>query len=172
MSLTADTGLEVNVPIDDVLGSRQLFISASARPSVRFGKCPILFGGYLPLIGPLALRPDIRGFFEARDVLDAGTDAALLKQNVYYGVGFDASLKMRFPFVPMLSKFSAEVGYKQMRLFEQNVNFDNVIMREASLTYEPVESANYVIKGTYANGRDLVTFQEQKTFSAQLGIKY
>jgi hypothetical protein len=131
-----------------------------------------LFGGYLPAVGPFIFRPDIRGIVEARDVLDAGSDPALLTQNVYYGVGFEASLKMRIPFIPELSKFSAEYTYTQLRLFEQNVHFDNVIMRKASLVYKPAESANYVIKGSYDSGRDLVTFQEQKTFSAELGIRY
>jgi hypothetical protein len=169
--LSYTAAVKLDYPIDEVQNSEQFKLRASLQPSIRLApdQAP-LFGGYFAL-GMLYVRPDIELFVEGADVINAGTNKALTKDGDYYGAGLDFSTRVRLGSDSFLSNFVLAYNYKYISYFAGEIDLANLTWREASIEFQP-GTANYVVKGSYKDGKDFQTFQRQDMWTVGLGIRF
>jgi hypothetical protein len=166
-----NVGLSPEATFDIAQESRVVRTKFFAEPSFRIGRegsdVPVL-GGYMDEIGPIALRPAAALIGELAYVTDKGTNAALEDQRSYFGLGFETSLRLRTPFVPVLANFEAGVTYRYLQLFGTNIA--NAHRLSASLNYQLTQFVAMAFE--YIDGRNEETFQQERFWSVSLGFRY
>ena len=166
-----DIGIEPEATFDIAQKSRVVKAKFFVDPSFRIGRegsdFPVL-GGYMDEIGPIALRPAAKLVGELAYVADKGTNSALEDERSYFGLGLEASLHLRVPFVPMLENFVAGVRYRYLGLF--GTNLSSAHRTTASLSYQFSSFLAAVFE--YVDGRNMDTFQKERFWSIALSLRY
>lgn len=131
----------------------------------------ILFGTYLPPIGPLQLRPELTLIGDASDVYKRGSSKELAGASDYFGLGGELSLRTRFDAGQPLSDFVLQLGVRHLSLFG-DVN-KNVARRWfASLEFAPQNFPYLGIRFALSKGENDDTFQNEETYGLELTLRY
>jgi hypothetical protein len=172
-SMSAEAGLYPTATLDREQDSEILKLKGFVAPSFSIGSerdSKVFLGGYLPLIGPLTVRPDLKLLAEMGHVFAKGSSTDIDDDDQYAGLGGEASLKFRFPMVPILTHFVPSVSYRDLRLISGK---KHAIRRVTTmLTYAFPQNPNLVINFSYENGENEETFQDEEFWKLSLGVRY
>ncbi|HZJ12605.1 MAG TPA: hypothetical protein VFD26_08150 [Methyloceanibacter sp.] len=162
-------GLTASRIIDDGDGSDQANLSAFLIPSfsLPFGPRP-LFGGYIRVLGPMIIRPEIQLLAAARQIEDAGTNPALQGKDSYYGVGFNQRIDVMFTGVPLFQELRGYLEYRVMR----NFGTRDADMFKAGVFYPIFGWDRLSLNFDYTDGRDLATLLEDTQYMLGLAFRY
>ncbi len=167
-SFVANTGLTASRIIDDNDGSDQSSLSAYMIPSFALpvGPSP-LFGGYIRLLGPMIVRPELQLLASGRQIEDAGTNPALQGKDSYFGVGFNQRIDIMFTGLPVFQNLR---GYLEYRLMH-NFGVRDADLFQAGLYY-PLFGEFLSLNFDYSDGRDLATLLEDTQYMLGLAFRY
>lgn len=171
--LSAALAVNPKYQFDLEQNSERLTLQAFAVPTLELGDGgPILFGGWQDITGPLEIRPNIVLLAEAADVVDAGDSQELAGVDSYFGLGGDASIKLRLDDIPVLSEFVVEAGYRHLEFIGGGIDEDSISKFSAGIFYSIPNNENIAIKFSYENGEDEETFQDEEFYKLSLGIRF
>lgn len=161
--------LDASTTIDDKQDSLQSIATLRLAPGFTIGNMPVLRAP-LPLVGNLALYPEVAGVFRQFLIHDAGTNPDLVGKTSFSSVGFDATTLLYWTDTStVLSTFVLKAGYIYR---DSSGTTPDVIRRTAGLSVAPFGNKNVTVELDYAHGRDENTFQLEQRWSAGLGIRY
>lgn len=168
----ARAGLHANEIIDSSDDSEQASLSAYVIPSFRIprgdGTSFVLFGGYSRPIGPVAFRPEVQFLMQGRDIIQAGTNPALIGKTSYFGVGGKGILDVLILGVPMFQELRGRVEYTLM----ENFNVDDVNYLKATLMYPLFPSKRATLNLDYTQGRDPNTLLDEQRYTLGVALRY
>lgn len=168
----ARAGLHANEIIDSSDDSEQASLSAYVIPSFRIprgdGTSFVLFGGYTRPIGPLAMRPEVQFLMQGRDIIQAGTNPALIGKSSYFGIGGKGILDVLILGVPMFQELRGRVEYTLM----ENFNVDDVNYLKATLMYPLFPSKRATLNLDYTQGRDPNTLLDEQRYTLGVALRY
>jgi hypothetical protein len=120
----------------------------------------------IPEMLSFKLTPQVKAV--VHDVLDAGTDAALLKKGTYYWVGPRTDLM--FYGEGLLAGYTLSTTYERYRVLEGLVK--NVYFLQTALNYDFGKAKLMSIQLKYQKGRNLDTLERIEQITLGLGLKF
>ena len=167
-NITADWSLNPTVNLDLEQDSERLTLRGVFGPAVSIGNWD-WFGGYLPISGPVLLRPDLKFQVEASHVLDPGRSMEI--PDDYLGLGGEGELKIGIRDVKVLQDFVGSVSYRHLEMLGDE-EVKDVSRFETALLYSVPGNNNLAVQFAYENGDNAETFQEEELFKITLGFRY
>jgi hypothetical protein len=131
----------------------------------------VLFGSYLKPVGPLRMRPDLTLIGDATAVFDDGTSAELAGASSYFGLGAQASLRLRLAVGQPLSDFVAEGGVRYLWLVG-DIKKDSTTRWFGRLDYAPENFPYLGIGIVFTKGQNDDTLQDEETYGLEFTVRY
>lgn len=167
---TADIGVSAEATLDFAQRSRLFKLHVFAEPSFTLdvGGRPLQLFGERLRFGRLGVRPNIKPMLDLVQVIERGSNPALVDARTYVGVGADLELKLRLLDTPVLENILLTARYWHLQLF--GAHLANAHRLSTSLAYEITPGIS--LKFSYEDGNNRDTFQEERYYNIALGLKY